>query len=406
MAGDQRVIVVGDGFAGKLAALRLARTHDVVLLSHPRVRHGVDPSEERTVGKPAHSHVFLPRMLLELEALAPEAITVLGQRGLSFAPGARGLRRNLATGAKRLFAMRWQVDAALNECIGKHFAGKVRAFAVGDVRTEDTDRGPAITSLVPAGDGPAISTSANDIIVDATGAQKTLMDGLIADSGLLVRRDSFMSYMSQFFRLNEGTKPEELPEPLFECSVNFGQVYITLYPGGDGWFSLTVAHDMRNKETRAQTRTTEDVLGYASESEGLSAWVDRATPVGRPTTYLNPLNSWAVNMFTKQKAPTNYFAVGDALVTTNPALGAGCSFAATHVRVLADLLDQKIANPMERMQRFGQIITEEQFWFFRAALRAQPPNAPRQAPQSSRIMGRPRRMMLSLIRDSSIRDNA
>lgn len=404
MAHDRRAFVVGDGFAGKLAAIRLARTHDVVLLAHPRARHGASPLDEKPVGKPAHSHVFLPRILVELEALAPEVLSVLARHGLSFTPGARGLRRNLATPAKRLFAMRWQVDAALNECIDKHFAGEVRPFVVGGIELADTGGKPAITSLLPLGDGTSISVAPDDIIVDATGAQKTMMDDIIADSGLLIRRNSFMSYMSQFFRLNDGAVPDELPEPLFACSVNFGRVYITLYPGGDGWFSLTVAHDMRNRETRAQTRTTEDVLSFARESEGLSAWVNQATPVGRPTTYLNPLNSWTVNMFTKQKAPTNYFAVGDALVTTNPALGAGCSFAATHVRVLADLLDQNISNPQERMQAFGQAITEEQFWFFRAALRAQPPDAPRQAPQPSRALGRPRRMMLSLIRDSSIRD--
>lgn len=406
MADNRRFVVVGDGLAGRLAALRLARTNDVVLLSDPRARHGTSPQDERLVGKPAHSHVFLPRMLLELEKTAPEVLIALQRRGLSFGPGAKGLRPDLAPGAKRLFAMRWQVDQALNDCMDEHFDGEIVPFTVRDTETAATTAGAAITALLPAGDGAPFEIAPEDIVIDATGAQRNMMDGLIGDTGLLIRHHSHMSYLSQFFRLNDDVVLDELPEPLFSCSVNYGQVYITLYPGGDGWFSLTVAHDMRNAETRAQTRTTVDVLAYVQESEELAAWVNQATPIGRPTTYLDPRNSWAARLFAKRRAPTNYFAVGDSLVTTNPALGAGCSFAATHVRVLVDVLDQDIPNPLDRMQAFGQNIAEEQYWFFRGAVQTQPPDAPRQAPQSRGLVGRPRRMMFSLIKGSSLRDSS
>ena len=83
---------------GSLVSWRPCASHATVTspcCPTPRARHGADPSEERLVGKPAHSHIFLPRLMVELEAMAPEVLDALAKRGLTFGPGAKGLPRAL-----------------------------------------------------------------------------------------------------------------------------------------------------------------------------------------------------------------------------------------------------------------------------------------------------------------------
>ena len=230
--------------------------------------------------------------------------------------------------------MRWQVEDAVTRCFDARLDGKLRAAGVTDAGIDGH------LARLDLQDGSAIEVGADTLVVDAMGAGSPLMRMISGLPGApaVEDRPSSIGYATQLFRLRPGRAAILLPDPVADCSVHLGPAYVTLYAGAGGWFSVTLAWDIRSRATTAALGDTAGVVGMATRSAALARWIAAAEPVGPSRRYLNPRNRWSLPVIAAGCCPPNYVAIGDALTTTAPTLGAGCSWPTTHIRILADAL--------------------------------------------------------------------
>jgi len=180
----------------------------------------------------------------------------------------------------------------------------------------------------------------------------------------IVNEPGHVVYITQFFRRTDGQK-QRLPDPLVDCPHDFGAVAVMLYPAADGWFSISMAIDASQKEWVLKLRQPAEFFDLCRQNPHVAKWMDAAEPVGTNRIYINPRNTWNVDVFKQSVAPANYIAVGDSLTTMLPTLGANCSFAATHIRLVRDLVVE--AAPHIHSS-FSQAVYDEQFGFFQKAI--------------------------------------
>jgi hypothetical protein len=297
-------------------------------------------------------------------------------------PGAFATSGN-AQGEKRLFNWRNQAiltsdGRPLGGCrfkplVSRHCAGKLKMPAItqrfisslSDRLCASRIEGPQIGSHLTAvnlQDGDVLEIDPGTLIVDAMGAGSLLMKLISSRPGAPAVEEypSNIGYMTQIFRLRSRFGSSLLPDPVADCANHLGHAFVTLYVGAGGWFTVTLAWDIRRRSTSDMLSDTPSVVNFASRSPGVARWIAAAEPVGPSRRYMNPVNRWSVPVIASEDCPANYVAIGDALTTTAPTLGAGCSWLASHVRILAEAVE----TGKWWRQRFAQKVTEEQRGFF------------------------------------------
>jgi hypothetical protein len=355
IAGPRRAIVLGTSLAGKIASLALAQRMDVLRVVGPAPLHlGADPGA--LSGKHAHSHAFLPRFFSEIEAVLPQLSRAFAESGLRRVRASRAFRGPAPLRALRLKAMRWQVD----DVVTRHFTERL-SDRLWTVQVDGARIGTHVSEL-SLQDGRVLAVDPDTLVVDGMGAGSPLMRQLSRQPGAPSIEDapSHIGYVTQIFRLRSRIGGFLLPDPVADCSDHLGQAFVTLYAGAGGWFSITLAWDIRHRATSDLLRDTESVIAFARRSPGVARWIDAARPVGPARRYINPRNRWCLPILAAGACPANYVAIGDALTTTAPTLGAGCSWLASHVRILVDALGAGA----DWRRHFVEGVTEEQRGFF------------------------------------------
>lgn len=390
-ASFDEVVILGNGYSAQLSAIALEPIIKHKRLIGPVVANPSPSGPEELTGQHAHSHVFLPRLEAELRRIDPGILDGLGHKGLCFRPGSRRLSESAPLESRRLFATRWQFDDAIYGI----YQDKVRAEDVhGSVETAIIDQG-AIRSIALA-NGTVIQTNDTTLILDAMGAGSPVMGALISGCDSVQDHSSNIVYITQFFRLREGSE-EDLPDPLVDCPHDFGVAHLMLYPALDDWFSVTAAVATEHKDLVQKLRDQEQFILFCKDHPHVASWLQKAEPVGRCRLFINPRNRWNTSVFEGGYAPKNYLAVGDALTSMIPTLGANCSFAATHIRIMRDLVQTP---PMQLQQKFSEEVHKEQFRFFQSAVKTVRPARAyvsyKDAPQnrlSKRVKRRLRRIL-------------
>jgi hypothetical protein len=351
------LVILGNGYAAHLAALALSPLLPDVTLLGPETVQTTGP--ENLTGQYAHSHIFLPRMERELRSIEPQILDHLAALGHTFVPGSYRLRADAPIECRRMFATRWQFNAAMNQV----FRQRVPNIHIPDMlRRMRTDH-RCITRLILAS-GSEVKVTPSTLVVDAMGTRSPLMQALSKGSPNTINEAGSIAYITQFFRLKYAAQVRSLPDPLIDCPHDFGNAYMMLYPAVDGWFSVSLAINVQQKPLMKQLRNTGDFLAFCKQNPNVAAWLNNADVIGGNRIYINPRNQWNVPAFTESQTPKNYVAVGDALTTMLPTLGANCSFAATHIRILRDL----VAAPTPDLHTaFAQAVHAEQFAFFQDA---------------------------------------
>jgi hypothetical protein len=351
----RRAIVLGTSLSGKIASMVLADRLDVTRVIGPRPIHlGSNP--EALSGKHAHSHAFLPRFIKEIDDIAPFLSKAFEERGLRRTPASRAFRWRAPLHGTRLRAMRWQVEDVATSEFNKRLSQRVwPAEVVGAVIDG------RLTALSMQ-DGQSLDIDDDTLVVDAMGANSPLMKQISRQPGAPSVEDepSNIGYVTQLFRLRSAFGSLLLPDPVADCSKHLGRAFVTLYAGAEGWFSVTLAWDIRNRNTSALLRDTSSVIEFASRSPGVARWIAAAMPIGPSRRYMNPRNRWSLPILASNSCPDNYIAVGDALTTTAPTLGAGCSWLASHVRILSESLETGDG----WRDRFLETVAAEQRAFF------------------------------------------
>lgn len=363
--GFKNALILGGGYSARLAACALAPVLPlsgvIGLIQAPIGDEGPDA----VTGQRAHSHVFLPRLEQELGRINPDLPKMMAQRGFRFQPGSTRLHASAPMACRRLFATRWQFDNlidALFQTLVVEPGGPIPVNAVVRGFETDPDTG-AISALHIASDDRQ-KVGEDTLIVDAMGTRSPIMEALARDGAVSEDAPSQIAYLTRFFRLN-APHPARLPDPLVDCPHNFGAVFLMLYPAANGWFSVSLAVNSQRQDLVRQLRDPEAFAAFARQSPHAAAWLDAAEPKGPLRLYVNPRNRWNVDLFAGGRAPRNYLAVGDALTSMLPTLGANCSFAATHIRIMRDLIAEGSG---ALQQDFAAAVHGEQRVFFDQAL--------------------------------------
>ncbi len=353
------LLVLGNGYSARLGAMALDPILPVRAIIAPSDRKDHRDEPESLVGQHAHSHIFLPRLERELQRIDRGILPAMAQMGYTFVPGSYRLGPDAPAGCRRMFATRWQFDGVIEAV----FRNRVR---VSDITASvsgfeiESDR---ISALLLTSEG-RIDIPASTLVLDAMGTQSPIMKSLSGKVSGITNEPGNIVYITQFFQFSDAP-PQNLPDPLIDCPHDFGSASVMLYPGANGWFSVSLAIGIAQKSLVRDLRDPSAFVEFCKQSPNIAAWIDAAGAHGPNRIFINPRNKWNVAVFEADAAPKNYLAVGDALTTMLPTLGANCSFAATHIRIIRDLL---VSRPSDLQRAFADAVRKEQFEFFQKAL--------------------------------------
>jgi len=385
------ILILGNGYSAHLAAIALDPVLPVVSMIAPPCRRVEADTLDGLIGQHAHSHIFLPRLEHELQRIDATLLPAMASTGYRFVPGSYRLDDDAPARCRRLFATRWQFDEVIKTLFEQRVKTEHVAGAVAGAETE-AGRISAVTLV----HGGRIEVAPTTLVLDATGTRSPIMTVLAGQDERVITQPGNVVYITQFFRRSQ-MQDRTLPDPLIECPHDFGAIAMMLYPGGEGWFSISLAVDAAHKPLVHKMRDRATFIAFCRQSPHVAAWLEGADAIGTNKIYINPRNTWNVGVFEIAAAPANYLAVGDALTTMLPTLGANCSFAATHVRIIRDLL----AGKTPRLQRaFAKAVTGEQFSFFQQALVGRPPAegiVPYEASPINRPLKRAKRKLRRLL---------
>lgn len=358
-----KALVLGGGFSGKVAALALDRQNfDVTLFEQNPKTSETFHTGSQLDGKLAHSHIFLPRLLKDGNRILPEWICDMKAANLHFRPGSKMVGRKLQN--QRLFAARWQVESTLE----KKLLNTTRISRVTDSFLEaEVDDQRCLKSLRFKKSGSQ-KIDSDALVVDAMGGSSQLIKNLALNSSEVVEHRSYVCYITQFLKF-EAQEPKRLPDALDRCTWKHKDWYISLYPAANGWFSITAVIDARNQVLKRELGRGDGLLKIANQHKSISCWLQKATPLGQPSVYLDPKNTWFLDPLKNGHFPKNYCPIGDALISTSPVLGAGCSFAVTHVAELVSSL-----NKSDWQIFFAQAVSNAQSNIFEESISYKPPN--------------------------------
>lgn len=320
-----RIAVVGAGPTGLYLAIALARRgHEVTAIDRDPGPNGDGSWKRRGVMQFHHPHGFRQQVLEALLAEMPEVVDDV------MAAGAEPVTlRDLPGQVVGLHCRRLVFERILRAAAEAQPGVTLR---IGYVDAVCCTRGRAVGVRV---DGHQVEA---DLVLDASGRAGQLARTFRApgEGG-----DCGIAYVSRQYQLLPGAEPGPTNSPI-------GMV--TIYPG---YQAIVFLHDNRTFSTLIARATTDRQLvglrfpeAFEAASQAvpsLAAWTDpdRARPItavlpgGRlHNTYRTQLNRAG------QVAANGLIFVGDAVCTTNPALGRGIATSLMQAQRLLALLDE------------------------------------------------------------------
>jgi len=142
-----------------------------------------------------------------------------------------------------------------------------------------------------------------------------------------------------------------------------------VFPGDHGNFALIVCLPTAEVELREAIRDGNTFDAICNAIPGVNAWIgDNRATATTPSFGIGAIHAvWRHYVQEGTPLATNFFAVGDSAVRTNPLYGRGCSTGTLHAHLLAQVLSQT-SNPIKRAVCFAQRSEEELRPIFKASL--------------------------------------
>jgi len=323
-----RVVVVGAGFAGWLAAIGLTSLYDeVVLLERDAGSRLRVP--RRGVPQGGQLHNLLGRAQLHLEELAPGFLVALRDAGCGFGRvsidtrvfelGVDMPRRPLDI--EIYCAARPVIDGVLSD-LAKGVTIREAAAATALMGTSELITGVRY-------DGPEGPTAIEcDLVVDASGPS-SLTARWLSELGLDVPTSTAQAdqwYVSSIVELGS-SDAEEFMMVFPDESSSRGAL---ISPAGDGTYCLSVS----GRSSDEVPKTFSDVLSFTS-SLGANFVAHRlagATLLSGPSVFRRLVATW--RRFDQIEMPSGLVAIGDSVAALNPLFGQGMSVAAWQVSAL------------------------------------------------------------------------
>lgn len=357
-----RILVIGAGMAGLLAALLLSgEGREVIVLERDPPPPGPGAAAEGGeadadhafghwrrpgVGQLRHSHAFLARLVNILRDRHPALIDQLKAAGCR----EMALADLLPSTLKDRYAPE-PGDAAMSLLMSRRttFEFVVRQYVegLGGVRIRS---GEFIDGLVFAeGAGtPTVAgvrtqageTIAAEVVIDAGGRCAQAVDWLGA-AGVATEQSGAPAgilYYTRHWRLRPGQdRPARSRSP---SAADLGYLQFGLFEADNGWFSVTLAAPEVETELRGALIRPEGFDRACRALPGVAAWIEpqRSAPETKVFAMGELKSLW--RRLVKDGRPTvlGLFLIGDSLIQSNPLYGRGTAFAAVEAEALARAL--------------------------------------------------------------------
>ncbi len=318
-----RVAVIGAGPTGLFTAVALARRgHHVTVVDRDRGPNGHGPWQRKGVMQFHHPHSFRWQVIEALQAEIPEAWDALLAAGAVPVSAPQQPNRVIALRCRRILFERTLRSVAEAE--------PGVALLTGHAAAVTHERGRA--TGIRLDDGTVMA----DLVLDASGRAGRLTRTLLqpAEGG-----DCGISYVSRQYQLRTGAE---------EGPTNAPPGLITGYPG---YLVIVFPHDNRVFSTLiARASSDRDLTGLRISSAfeaatraipPMAIWTDpqRSHPITDVLAGGNLYNGYRGQLDDAGRVPLpGLIALGDAVCTTNPALGRGVATSLMQARQLLDLL--------------------------------------------------------------------
>jgi len=344
VGGDPHAaVVVGGGLAGMLSALLLARRGvRVAVVDDDRAVLPADPDHagrwpRRGVSQLHQTHGFLGAFHAVLRAELPDVLADLiaqgaEERDLTGLAIARGFPPDRGADVKVLLARRSTVELVLRRAV--HREPCVDLYTGHPVREILVERG-RVHGVRTVGGGVEAP-----LVVDASGRRRSRWEGWYQTLG---DSSAQLAYVTRMYVLRDGADPGPLPR-VSGAGVIADGYHTVINLHDNRTFSAVLACLPRDRELLVLRH--EELFQRVMASVPITGpWVEpaRSRPLSPPVPMTNMRN--AVRSV-RATAPAGFFAVGDALATTDPARGFGASMAAVSAAWLADGIVQHLGDPV------------------------------------------------------------
>jgi len=382
----ERIVVVGAGVAGLCAAMSLAREgRRVTVLDRDPPPPDLDPDaafhdwSRRGVTQLRHSHVFIGRLVATLRDRHPalwEKLLEAGAREVTFGdalPYALRDDYSYAPGDEALSFL-FSRRSTLELIMRRHAASLpgvefITEVFVNGIETETTEGVVAVTGVRGVKDGEEIVWFA-DSFVDATGRTTQGADWLRAAGAEIAEEESpaGILYFTRHYRLRDGYG--EPDRGIAQGAGDLGYLKYGVFAADNRHFSITLACPEIETEMRVALPSGEVFDRVCAMLPGVARWTDpvRAEPVSKVFAMGALKNVWRSFVKDGQPVTTNWYAIGDAAIRTNPLYGRGCTTGAVQAFLLGEIFDET-RDPAARLRALDARTRTEIRPFFDAMVR-------------------------------------
>jgi len=383
----QSILVAGTGIAGLGAALAFGNSdYRVTLIDHDPATPEGSPEEafqnweRRGATQLRHSHVFLGRLTTLLRTRYPHLLQELLDSGARIFGFADGLPPTLQDSYRPrqgdddlviLFSRRTTLELVM-----RRYASRLPNVTVlndagvrGLIANRD-DGGPLALGGLKVERNGTVEDIRADVVVDASGRNTSFPDWLRAAGATVTEEESpaGILYFTRHHKLHDGAD-----EPVRDGTPgagDLGYIKFGVFPADNRHFSVTLAVPEIETALRLAIVKPEIFDAICREIPGCARWVDpeRSEPASRVFSMGNLKSVWRSYVHAGQPQALNFFAVGDAIVRTNPLYGRGCSAGVVHAHLLRQTLDTS-DNPRTRAILFDDDTRKELRPFYDSMVR-------------------------------------
>ncbi len=353
----QSILVAGTGIAGLGVALAFGNSdYRVTLIDRDPATPEGSPEEafqnweRRGATQLRHSHVFLGRLTTLLRAQYPQLLQELLDSGARIFGFADGLPPTLLEGYRArqsdddlaiLFSRRTTLELVMRRYASR--LPNVTFLNDAGVRgmIANSEGGTLALEGLKVERNGVVEDIPADVVVDASGRNTPFPDWLRAAGATVTEEESpaGILYFTRHYKLRDGEE-----EPVRDGTPgagDLGYIKFGVFPADNRHFSVTLAVPEIETALRMAIVKPEIFDAICMEIPGCARWVDpaRSEPASQVFSMGNLKSVWRSYVHAGQPQALNFFAVGDAIVRTNPLYGRGCSAGVVHAHLLRQTLD-------------------------------------------------------------------